>query len=112
MGIDDKPDVERDFGKQLAEGMYWAMVTMSSVGYGDSTPKTNEAKIVSSLYMFVAVPLIALVLKKIADVPREMANASARKQFLDSEQTDALLDGLDSDGSGSISQAEFVLFML
>jgi len=44
----------------IPESMYWAIVTVSTVGYGDISPQTNLGKIVSSLLMIVAYGIIAV----------------------------------------------------
>lgn len=52
LGADFKPQV-----KDLVTALYYAMVTMSTVGYGDITPQTSEAKLfaVSVIVLGVAV---------------------------------------------------------
>ncbi|HJP97748.1 MAG TPA: voltage-gated potassium channel protein [Rhodanobacteraceae bacterium] len=52
LGADFKPPV-----KDLVTALYYAMVTMSTVGYGDITPQTSEAKLfaVSVIALGVAV---------------------------------------------------------
>lgn len=44
----------------IPESMYWAIVTVSTVGYGDISPQTSFGKIISSLLMIVAYGIIAV----------------------------------------------------
>lgn len=44
----------------IPESMYWAIVTVSTVGYGDISPQTNLGKLISSLLMIVAYGIIAV----------------------------------------------------
>lgn len=46
--------------ENIPESMYWAIVTVSTVGYGDISPQTSLGKIISSLLMIVAYGIIAV----------------------------------------------------
>jgi len=45
--------------KGLGHGIWWAMVTMTTVGYGDKTPKTFGGRIVALIWMFSSIILVA-----------------------------------------------------
>ncbi|UDL96357.1 transporter substrate-binding domain-containing protein [Lichenihabitans sp. PAMC28606] len=45
----------------LRDGLYWAVVTMTTVGYGDKTPKTNSGRIMATLWMFGSLILVSLL---------------------------------------------------
>jgi ABC-type amino acid transport substrate-binding protein len=46
--------------KGIADGLWWAAVTMTSVGYGDKAPQTRSGRILAGIWMFAAVVLISL----------------------------------------------------
>ncbi|HEX2143035.1 MAG TPA: potassium channel family protein [Glycomyces sp.] len=46
-----------DFG----DALWWAVVTASTVGYGDMVPQTTEGKIIAAFLMFAAIGLVGLV---------------------------------------------------
>jgi polar amino acid transport system substrate-binding protein len=45
--------------KGILDGIWWAAVTMATVGYGDKTPKTIFGRIVAIVWMFSAVVIIS-----------------------------------------------------
>ncbi len=45
----------------IPDGMWWAMVTMTTVGYGDLVPVTAIGKIIASLTMFSGLVFLALL---------------------------------------------------
>jgi ABC-type amino acid transport substrate-binding protein len=46
--------------KGIADGLWWAAVTMTTVGYGDKAPRTRSGRIVGGIWMFTAVVLISV----------------------------------------------------
>lgn len=45
--------------KGLASGFWWAAVTMTTVGYGDKSPKTLGGRLVGLVWMFAAIIIIS-----------------------------------------------------
>ena len=43
----------------LFDGLWWAAVTMTTVGYGDKAPKTNLGKAIAIVWMFTAIIIIS-----------------------------------------------------
>lgn len=48
-------------GKPFSTGLYWAITTATTVGYGDVTPQTWAGRLVASLVMLTTIPLLASV---------------------------------------------------
>jgi voltage-gated potassium channel len=44
-----------------AEGFYWALTTMTTVGYGDLNPHTTEGKILAMVVMLVGIGFVAIL---------------------------------------------------
>jgi len=47
--------------RSLSDGIYWAAVTMTTVGYGDVTPLTPVGRFIAVLWMLVSLALISLL---------------------------------------------------
>jgi voltage-gated potassium channel len=50
----------------LGTGIYWALQTMTTVGYGDVPPKTPLGKVVACVLMVVGIGFFALITGAIA----------------------------------------------
>lgn len=51
-----------EFGKGIKgvwSGLWWSAVTMTTVGYGDKSPKTTGGRVVALIWMFTAVIIIS-----------------------------------------------------
>jgi polar amino acid transport system substrate-binding protein len=59
-GRSGKPPPE-DSVVTLRDGLYWAVVTMTTVGYGDKTPKTPLGRVVAVVWMLSSVALVSLL---------------------------------------------------
>ncbi len=60
--IFEKNDNDEEFGdgiRGLWNGFWWSAVTMTTVGYGDKSPKTIGGRIVALLWMFTAIIVIS-----------------------------------------------------
>jgi len=44
----------------IADGLWWAAVTLTTVGYGDKAPRTRSGRFVGVVWMFAAVVLMTL----------------------------------------------------
>jgi len=49
----------RPGARGIGDGLWWSAVTMTSVGYGDTTPKTLAGRAVALVWMFASVALLA-----------------------------------------------------
>jgi voltage-gated potassium channel len=50
----------------VADGLWWAVVTTTTVGYGDHVPSTNEGRAIATVLMLVGISLISVVTANIA----------------------------------------------
>ncbi|MDT0641771.1 transporter substrate-binding domain-containing protein [Zunongwangia sp. F363] len=60
---------EEEFGnspKGIMEGFWWSAVTMTTVGYGDKSPRTTGGRVVGFIWMFMAIIMISSLTAGIA----------------------------------------------
>jgi voltage-gated potassium channel len=57
---------ELEEGQTTANGIYWAIQTMTTVGYGDPEPTTTATKIVAVVVMLVGIGFVAVLTGSIA----------------------------------------------
>jgi voltage-gated potassium channel len=48
-------------GLPVSSGLYWAVTTATTVGYGDVTPHNGAGRVIASLVMLTTIPLLASV---------------------------------------------------
>ncbi len=78
----------------IPTGMYWAIVTMTTVGYGDITPQTNIGKLISSLMMLLGWGILAV---PTGIVTVEMASQRLAAQPTTRTCPNCLSEGHDAD---------------
>lgn len=47
--------------ESIGDGFYWALVTVTTVGYGDITPTTPSGKLIASFLILLGLGLIATI---------------------------------------------------
>lgn len=67
----------------FGDGLWWALSTITTVGYGDLSPKTDLGKLVASAVMIVGIGFIALLTGSIAQrfLEAEVAEAEVRTEL-------------------------------
>lgn len=61
----------------IPDSIYWAIVTITTVGYGDIAPVTPVGKLIASLMMFIGYGIIAV---PTGIITTEMASAARKRQ--------------------------------
>ena len=54
-------------GKSAFEGFYWAITTMTTVGYGDQLPTTDASKVIALVVMLSGIGFVAVLTGAIAE---------------------------------------------
>ena len=88
--------------KGVMQGFWWSAVTMTTVGYGDKSPKTTGGRIIGLIWMFMAVIIISSFTAGIASsltvksINEEITNIQDLERFdvttVESSSSQELLD--------------------
>jgi voltage-gated potassium channel Kch len=80
----------------IGRGLWWAMQTVTTVGYGDVTPKDTTGRIIASAVMLWGIAFLAILIAAITSTFVARAEAErARAETADDEQTEPLDVQLD-----------------
>nr|WP_262915633.1 ion transporter [Niabella ginsengisoli] len=72
----------------IPQSIYWAIVTITTVGYGDVAPMTALGKIIASFIMILGYAIIA--------VPTGIMSASLVRQYKDMDNDDRVCENCDN----------------
>lgn len=89
-------EYQPDKFSSIPNAMYWALITLTTVGYGDVSPVTSVGKVVSIFTAFLGVSIVAMLTGIVASA---FSNQMARKRVIfEGELRRALADGeIDED---------------
>jgi hypothetical protein len=99
-------------GWTLIESIYYAVVTCSTVGYGDFSPQEPLARLCSVFALPMAVAVFCEVLGRIAGSYLDYKMEMQEEAFLNRQLTKADLDNMDVNKDGEVCWGEFLSFML
>ena len=87
--------------RSIPDAMYWAIITLTTVGYGDVSPITVFGKAIAAITAIFGVVVVALLTGIVANAFNKQMER--RKIIFEDQVRDALLDGvLDSDEEASL----------
>ncbi len=78
----------------LWEGIWWAMQTVTTVGYGDVTPENVAGRLVAGAVMLAGVALVAIITAAVTS--RFVARAQAQRGAEDAPEGDLAAQRLDA----------------
>jgi len=96
----------------LVDALYFSMITLGTVGYGDIISKKTSTKIFDSFFILIGVSLMALALGKFTEVWARVEQEKQIKKFIEMGVTMQVIQAIDEDKSGEVDRAEFLSYML
>ena len=76
----------------IPNAMYWSLITLTTVGYGDVSPVTSIGKLISMVTAFLGVSIVAMLTGIVASA---FTNQVARKKvILEDQIREAMKDGI------------------
>ena len=98
-------------GWGLVDSLYFAMVTCSSVGFGDLSPSV-DARPAFLFFVLPAVGVFALQAARLVRVVMEVEVERAVAAFVEQGVSAEMIAEIDVDGGGSVDRNEFLEYML
>jgi voltage-gated potassium channel len=93
--------VQPEAFRSIPDAMYWSIITLTTVGYGDVSPITVFGKVIAVVTAIFGVVVVALLTGIVANSFN--AQMDRRKVIFEDQVRNALLDGvLDSDEEASL----------
>ena len=108
----DDPGVKASGWWQLGDALYYAVISASTVGYGDMAPTTQRGRLVAVVAIPLAVGVMGHWLSCVASYIIQRKQDASMQRRMQRELTMADLDIMDQDCDGTVSQLEFLEFML
>jgi len=91
-------------------GMWWAIQTVTTVGYGDVTPKNVAGRLVAAFVMLEAIALVAIVTAAITSTfVARAAHLQVAAEVEEEEKADALVQARFDDLSERLTRLETLL---
>ena len=90
--------VDRENFPSIGSGLWWAVQTVTTVGYGDDVPTTVGGRLVAATVMLFGIGFLTVITASItstfvAQSRREVANAATLEQF---RQIDERLERIEA----------------
>jgi len=99
-------------GMSSVDAVYFSMITLASVGYGDIDITKNSTKIFDIFYILLGVPLMGMAVLKFAEVWARIERQRSIDRFVKQGVTLEVIEAMDDDKSGEVERAEFLAYML
>ena len=97
-------------GVSFVDAFYWSIVTGTTVGYGDVSPNVPATRGFALVYLFVAIVTTGKALSAFGSLLE--ADDDTQQKLLNKKLDEKFLISLDQDGTGEVSEFEYLSAML
>jgi len=106
--VSDRCEETGGYKKRLIDAVYMAVITFSTVGFGDYAPKSRAGRLFGSIWMILGVLSFGNLVGKVTKVLHRTTSMAKKRPLM----TRTLFDSIDTDGTGTIDQQEFQKYIL
>ena len=99
-------------GWKFYESIYYAVVTATTVGYGDLSPQLTGTRIAAIFYLPLCVTVMASLFGKVTSIYMDKKARDAECEFLNRQLTREQILKMDVNENGTVDSEEFLVFML
>ena len=94
------------------DASYYALMTASTIGFGDLVPSTRAARLFAVVYIPLSVAAAGAILSRIALVTLQRRQRRIYHEQMEQDLTFDHLKSMDANDDGKVSREEYVAFML
>ena len=87
--------VDHDQFTTLGEGLWWAVQTVTTVGYGDHVPTTRAGQLLAALVMLLGIGFVTIITASITSTFVERERAQHLPRYLPTEQLQDIVERLE-----------------
>ena len=87
--------IDRDNFPSIGTGMWWAVQTVTTVGYGDDVPVTAGGKMVAALVMLLGIGFVTVITASITGAFVSRSQQQEREGLTEDVTADQLADIID-----------------
>ena len=101
-----------DVNSKYIESLYWAFTTMTTVGYGDMSPKSREGRIFAFFHISAAVSLLGMFIGQVDTAREERRQQLQRQRLMLAKLDEEVWQSILPQGKEHIDKFDFVYGML
>jgi len=96
--------------KTWATSFYMAIITCTTVGFGDHSPRSRLGRLFSIVWMFCGVAAMGNMVTRLSDF--FFSEKTKRKLWLGTDFDEKIFQEMDTDNSGALTRAEYKNYFL